>query len=233
MGSFFSASSKNSNNQKGSSTPTFSDPRAQGLLDSLTKGTQGTPQMDDKSGYLQGIGNQKMIESLGGQAQQVDATGALNAIRSASAAQTPVDVANIRSQFYNKPTGRNDIAVADTVARNASLRDAALYNTQMSADQFNANAQNQREQQNATLGQTLSNYMSPEQQEKDRDEQRQMQLLALLRGESTTGTMAGSGSSDPSKASILGNILGTIGSGVAAYYTGGASLAAQQAAAKK
>ena len=211
MGSFFSAKTTNKGTQSGSSTPTFVDPRAQGLIDQLAQKPQGT----DKSNYLQGLGTQSIIGSLGQGAQTVDATGAMDAIRASSAAQTPVDVANVRSSFYNRPTGRNDIAVADTVARNNANRDAALYNTQLGAQQFNANAVNQHNQQNAQLGQYLSEFIDPAQRQDQQYNQNALQLLSLLRGDKTTGTSVGSGTSTPSSASIVGNMLGSIGGGIA------------------
>lgn len=210
MGSFFSSKTTQNQKQSSSSTPTFADPRAQALIDQISRGN--SKNQSDRSKYLQGQGVQQLQESLGQGAATVDATGAMDAIRRASDAQTPLDVAKVRSQFYNRPTGRNDIAVADTVSRNAAARDAAMYNTKMGAEQYNASAQNARMSQQDQLGQYLANYLDPNQQQQNVDNQSALQLLSLLRGENSTGTGSGVGTARKPGSEIAGSMIGAIGS---------------------
>lgn len=213
MGDFFYSKNKGSQQQSGTMNATFNDPRAQGLIDQLAGANK--QEQSARSKYLQGEGIKQLQTSLATPAAQIDATGAVNAIRTASDAQTPVDVANARSKFYNRPVGRNDMAVADTVARNAAARDSAIAQTQLGAEQYNAQARNARSQQLESLGQYLSNFSDPNQQQSNINNQNALQLLALMRGQSTTGTGSSLDMQRAPGSQIAGQAIGAIASGIA------------------
>lgn len=219
MGGFFSSKDETKQKSAGTSRATFDDPRAQGLIDQLTKSSGQSYKPDAQTNYLQSLGTNQLVQSLNTPAKTVDVTGRLNAIRAASDAQTPLDVANTRSKFYNKPTGRNDIAVADTVARNAANRDNQLYQTEMEGQQFNANAENARTQQIASLGQALSSYLDPNQQQQiatnNSNNSTALQLLSLLRGEDTSMNSTSTTRSRAPGSQLAGQAIGAIASGVA------------------
>jgi hypothetical protein len=163
MGDLFKSDNEQQTAQKGYTRSVFEDPNSKKLIDQLSGQFSNPYQTDDASKNVQNAGIQSMLAGLGKGAQTVDTTGALNAIRAASDAQTPKDIASVRSQMYNKPQGRNEIAVADTVSRNNATRDAALYNTEMAGQQFNAQQQNSATQNQNQLAQVLSQYMNPSQ----------------------------------------------------------------------
>jgi hypothetical protein len=161
MGDLFKSDNEQQTAQKGYTRSVFEDPNSKKLIDQLSGQFSNPYQTDDASKNVQNAGIQSMLAGLGKGAQTVDTTGALNAIRAASDAQTPKDIASVRSQMYNKPQGRNEIAVADTVSRNNATRDAALYNTEMAGQQFNAQQQNSATQNQNQLVKTLLVRISP------------------------------------------------------------------------
>lgn len=213
MSTFFASKNTQQGSQAHSSTPTFKDPRAQGLIDQLAGANN--QKESDRQRQLQGQGIATIGKYLATPAAQVDATGAINAIRAQSAAQTPVDVAAARSKFYNRPTGRNDIAVADTIARNAATRDAAIAGTQLSAEQFNAQQRAMQGQQIANIGQYLAGFQDPNLQQTNINNQNALQLLSLLRGEEGTGSSSSVGRDRAPGAQIAGQAIGAIGAGIA------------------
>jgi hypothetical protein len=218
MGDLFKSDNEQQTAQKGYTRSVFEDPNSKKLIDQLSGQFSNPYQTDDASKNVQNAGIQSMLAGLGKGAQTVDTTGALNAIRAASDAQTPKDIASVRSQMYNKPQGRNEIAVADTVSRNNATRDAALYNTEMAGQQFNAQQQNSATQNQNQLAQVLSQYMNPSQTGQANNNAQALQLLSLLRGEDTLGANLSSGSQT---AAIGPTILQALGGAA-----GGAAMAA-------
>lgn len=215
MGSLFTAKGTGAQKTSSSSTPTFATPEAQKTLGYLTGQLTSPYQASGQESYMQGLGSQGLIRAFNDAPATVDASGLVDNIKRASDSQTQLDIANARSKFYNRPTGRNDIAVADTVARNAATRDAALSQAQLGTEQFNANAVNEANRNRANLSQYLSTYSDADKLNADKQNAQALQLLAMLRGENSTGV----GSSNTTNTgtpfqNILG-ALGAIGGGMA------------------
>lgn len=181
----------------------------QGLLSSflanmgLKKGATGAYEQlpSDTSGIAK---RQAVIDSLSTPGGQVDKNALLDAIRTKSDAQTQVDIAQGRSKFYNKPTGRNDINLADTVSRNAATRDAALASTGSQIDQFNAQQEAQRRSQAAAMAMQAD----PASQEQQRRNTQILQALGLLAGEQSKGLVDQDNYNVDTK--LTGNLFGGI-----------------------
>lgn len=151
------------------------------------------------------VENRNKLNALQGQGPStIDTQGRLDAIRKASDSQTQLDLANTRSKMYNRPEGRQDIASADTIARNAAQRDAKLYETEMQGQQFNANAANDW---NKNL-MAQYNALTPEQQTQLQQNEQFMKALALMRGEDSTSSNKNTSSS--LGGSMTANIFGGI-----------------------
>lgn len=126
-------------------------------------------------------------------------------IRDMSSLKTNADLAKQRSQYRLKPSAATNFAMDETVANNNTQRDNSLYNALM--NQFNT-----QQSQGLDAGRLLSGN----------DATRQMQatnILDLLKDtHSNTSSTEKTGSNSA-------KIAGAIASAVAAYFTGGASLA--------
>lgn len=129
------------------------------------------------------VNNRNVLDALQNrQVATVDTNARMEAIRKASDAQTQKDIAEGRSKFYNRPTGRQDINLADTVSRNAAARDSKLMEVASAGDTYNAQAQNARTE--AERQQAMA--VSPEQTQQAQQNQQLMQALQILRGEHQT-----------------------------------------------
>lgn len=156
----------------------------QGLLNDFTSG------VDDPSVKLSASNNRMLLDSMTNKpAAKIDVNPLMQGIRDSSDRQTQVDIANARSKFYNKPEGRNDINLADTIARNAAARDAKLMETASNAEQFNAQVENANTQ--ALRAQAMG--VTPEQLQQQQRNAQILQALSILRGNRSSENQSASG----------------------------------------
>lgn len=181
----------------------WSEPDERGLRDALVKSaTEGFSQsgggMNDADSFFRSLLNPDKINPY------FDKYA--SSIRDMSALKTNADLAKQRSQYRLRPSASGNFAMDETVANNNTQRDNSLYSALM--NQFNT-----QQSQGLDAGRLLSGN----------DATRQLQatsILDLLKDTQSNTTSSEKTSASPAK------IAGAVASAIAAYFTGGASLAA-------
>lgn len=184
-------------------TNNWSEPDERGLRDALVKSaTEGFSQsgggMNDADSFFRSLLNPDKINPY------FDKYAA--GIRDMSALKTNADLAKQRSQYRLRPSAAGNFAMDETVANNNTQRDNSLYSALM--NQFNT-----QQSQGLDAGRLLSGN----------DATRQLQATSIL--DLLKDTQSNTTSSEKTSASTA-KIAGAVASAIAAYFTGGASLAA-------
>lgn len=207
------SASDSATNTSGTTRSVF-DERGNNLIDSIIGGR------GQQSAYAgaNDAGVQSLLKTL--QGSPIDTYSSYekeaNAIKNQAAAELPKQLAEVRSKFYNAPQGRGDINVADTIARNQAGVETQLASKLAEQKQFDATANQQKNQLAAASANQLANYMDPSQAQTNTENEQALALLRLLRGEDTTGTSRTSQTSS-SNDSFLGGITqitGMLGGGM-------------------
>lgn len=208
LGNLVSTKGTNQGSNQGSSRAVWDDPNANKTLQRMLGQPAAAPTEVETN--MRGLGNQSVTQGLA-ENERIDVQPQLDAIKANSAAQLPVALAQSRSQFYNKPVGRNEIAQAETIGRNFAERDQNLAAVQTDADKFNAGQGNEWLNRLSTVGARLQGFQDPTSVERDRNDALQLQLLNMMRGENTTGSQQGVQRNRDTPLKGIGAGIGAIG----------------------
>jgi hypothetical protein len=190
--------SKKKSSSQSTQTNSWSEPDEMGLRNALVKSAT--------DGFAESGGGMNDADSFFRSLMQPDKINPYfekyaNSVRDMSSLKTNADLAKQRSNYRLRPSAAGNFAMDETVANNNTQRDSSLYNALM--NQFNT-----QQSQGLDAGRLLSGN----------DATRQLQatnILDLLKDVQTnTSSTEKTGSN------------GAIASAIAAYFTGGLSLAA-------
>lgn len=201
--------SKKKTSSSSTTSNAWSDPSAISLKDALVQNSLA------KAGDTSGTDNaNEFFNSLiqnGGQNPYLEQQ--LQGIRNESDIKNSSDLAKQRSTYRMRPEAATQFAGDETLRNNAVARDNTLYN-----------ALSQGFDSSSARGLDAARLLSGNEAQQNLQG---MSLLDLLKTTNTAGTETSKSGLNPT------SLIGALASAVAAYYTGGASLAAQAAASKR